>query len=80
MGATHDGKDLTDEFLGDLFMEKVAHAVHEDPTRLAPSKGKPELIGVNRDSESVLVARITHRLQPEGESFCVAVLATRADL
>jgi hypothetical protein len=80
MGAAHHCEGLTDEILRDLFVEEVAHAVDEDPSRLAPAKGEPELIWMESDLKAIPVTRVPHGLQSPGEPLRIAVLAARADL
>ena len=78
--AAHDVEDAIDVLHGDLLMEEVAHAVNEDALGGAPAERELELIGVERDRETVAVAWIPHRLEPSGEALGIAEFAARRDL
>src|SRR5439155_25649216 len=60
--------------------KEVAHAVDEDAFGPAPAERKRQLVGLQRDGEAVCIARTAHRLQPQGQTFGIAVLAARANL
>jgi hypothetical protein len=80
VGAHHDLEGPVDQVLGHRLVEQVAHAVDEDAPGLAPAEREGQQIGVERDGEAVPVAGIAHRVETDGESFGVTVLAPRADL
>jgi hypothetical protein len=61
-------------------VEEIAHAVDEDPSGLTPSKGKIELVWVQRHPESRAVPRIPHGLKTACKTLGVAMLAAGADL
>src|SRR5437660_8159124 len=76
----HHFEDPADEVLGNSLMEKIAHAVHEDETRLRPPKWQRNKIGVQRNLKTILVATVAHRLKTSREPLSVTMLAARTHL
>ena len=64
MGAGHGLENLPDEFLRDSFVEEITHAIDEDSLWVTPSQWQRELIWMERDVETVPVARVAHQLEP----------------
>lgn len=74
-GLYHDGKDLLDEFDGNIGMEEVRHRVDEDPAGFPPVQGNGQAVGMDHDIGEFAVLPKT-----PGKAFGVAVGASPAHL
>src|SRR5258707_1279930 len=66
--------------MSDLFHEKVAHRVDEDPLRAFPVERQVEHLWLERQLKPVPVVPLAHQLQPIGHFLRVTVFAPRTDL
>lgn len=80
IGEAHDGCDMGDVVLRDVFMKHVAHGIDEDPARGFPLEGIGEFFGDEAEIEAELERVALHSAPTLGEGFRVAVFATGADL
>jgi hypothetical protein len=76
----HSREDLMNVGLGDVFMEKIRHAVHEHHSWSSPSQRDSEAFWPELQIESMLVRMSGHPSEPFSESFGVAMSTARADL
>jgi len=76
----HDAEHTPNVLHWDLVVEKVAHAVHEDPLRGLPRDRVLQHVGLECQFEPVAVVLVSHGLQAVRESLRVAMLTAWANL
>jgi hypothetical protein len=79
-GLVHNREDLMNEFLRHVLMKQIAHAVHEDPSRLAPSERQRELVPVQGHRKPVPVPGIPHGAKSKRKALRITVFAAWTDL
>src|SRR5262249_49759193 len=73
-------EDLLNEALGDVLVEEVAHAIHEDGPGLLPGQGQAEAVRPDLEVEALFVGMAWDPTESLGKRLGVAVLAPGADL
>ena len=76
----HDPEDRLDEFVGNGFVEQVAHGVHENKPGRPPREGLFQNRLVDGDLEAISVFFKAHGLEPSCHSLGVTMLAPGTDL
>src|SRR5262245_20657110 len=80
VGLTYDREDAIDEEQRHGLMEEIAHGVDEDVSRLAPRERLVHHIRLQRDLETIAVARLAHGMKPQRHPLCITMFAPGADL
>src|ERR1035438_3179730 len=76
----HHVEDSQDELFGTVFVEQIAHRVHEHHPWFLPPQRCFQHVFVERELETISVVGLAHCLKTEGHSLGVAVLAAGTDL
>ena len=78
--AEHDGGDGSDVLVRHSVLEQVAHAIDKHDARGWPLEWFEKLCWDKPGVKAVLVGVAWHVAEAFGESFCVTVFASGADL
>src|SRR5581483_6398225 len=76
----HRLEDALDIRKGNVVVEQVAHGVDEDHLRPTPAPRHIEQVRMQGYFKTIAVTVSPHCLKTTGHTFCIAVLATLADL
>lgn len=75
----HDANDILDVGIGDVGLEKIAHAVDENRSGNSPLKRLGKLIRDQPEIEALLIGMALHSTEPFGKGLGITVLAAWAD-
>ncbi len=67
-GLCHDGKDLLDEFNGNIQMEEIGHRIDENPAGFSPMERNVQPVGMNSD-----IGELALTPKAVGEALGIAV-------
>ena len=79
-GLLHGAEDLSDEGEGNLLVEKVAHAVHEDRAGLLPCERQFQTLWPKSEVEALLEVVAWNATPALGKNLGIAMLAAGTNL
>jgi len=80
VGAPHDVERFDDEFHRHVFVEQIAHGIHENGLGLLPFQRQFQRVLVQGEVKAVGIIRLAHGFEAQRHPLGVAMLARRTNL